>query len=187
MATLSKAQIAKARNFFLDAFKAAKAEFIAANTGYKDIVLNMDDVRVVKAYAAKADGRYLQDGELMADKEIAKLRIDYVQSGRSTETLDLLTVKTEKDIPEDKKFQMIPYLPAKRIKVDGTAWKKGYSDPELSYSGAEPANRFIQNGTSETFQVLRAQGLFQLMSDDEIEDFVSEMDIDFDTYWKLFF
>lgn len=191
MAGLTKVQVEKARDVIKSKMLEARDQFIADNSGvYVDLVLDADDVRVVKALAAKdkpgRDGyEYETDGDLAKNRDLAKLRMDFVTNGRSTTTLDLLTVKTEKDVPEENKFRMAPWLPAKRIRVDGTVWKRGYGDPELAYS-APTSNRFL-DGAGGSWQALRTKGLFQLMTPAEIEDFAAKLDVGFDLYFGLFY
>lgn len=180
MATLSKAQISKARDEIADKMLTARRDFVLGNADYKDIVLDTDDIRVLKAFT---DGKTGDD--LTKDKDIAKLRIDYVKDGRSTATMDLLTVKTEKDIPEADKYQGAAWLGVKRYKADGSIWKRGYGDPELAWD-TPTSNRFIGADGSD-FQVLRAKGLLQLMTEDEIADFCDNVDVNFDMYFRLFF
>jgi len=181
MATLSNAQVSKVRSEINARIKAANADFRAANPEYADIALNMDDVKIIAALASNSDGSLQRDGDIARNRDIAKLRADYVAKGRDTTTLNVLTIKTEKDISEDGKFTMQPYLGAKRYRVDGQIWKSGYQVAD----DVEPKNRFV-SADGSTFQVLRANGLFQLMSDAEIDDYTDNMPVDFETYFQLF-
>ena len=168
MVNLTVAQQEKAQDKIGKLIKAANKAFRVANPDYADIEVNSDDAKIVGAL--KGD-----------DAAIAKLRIDYVMAGRDTATLDLLSVKTESNIDEGKKYKMTPYLGAKRYRFDGSTWKEGCQLPD----DEEPVNTF-KGLDGRNFQVLRGSGLFQLMSDADIDAFTPKLDIDFETYFNLF-
>lgn len=172
---LTSKQTDKARAKLADNMKKASADFRTANPSYKDIAVNMDDARFLASIADGAD----------YDKKVAELRIKYVMEGRDTSTLDLLSVKTEENVADSEKFIMTPYLPAKKYKKDGSIWKSGYQAADGS---TDKRNKFItaSGSRSDTFMVLRAKGLFQLMSDAEVDAFVKDYPVDLDLYVELF-
>jgi hypothetical protein len=166
--TLTEAQVQKAQGKLNGLIKAARKAFLAANPSYADIAVDADDAKI--------------SGVLAGDEvALAELRINYVLKGRSTATLDLLGVKTEAGVDEAKKYTMIPYVAAKRYRFDGSTWKAGYQSPDDS----TPLNTFL-DGSGKSFQVLRSAGLFQLMSEAEIDDFTGKLPVDFNLYFNLF-
>ena len=179
-AQLSNAQIAKVRDFIAKQMKKARKQFVEVNGDYHDIVIDRDVQLLVKALT---DGKRSQ--ELALDVELAKMRFTLAsECNAGLATFDLLTVKTEKDLSEDEKFRMTPWLPVKRYRADGTVWMRGFCDPDLDFDDPR-ANRFVTAG-HDTFNALRAKGLLQLMSDAEIDEFASEFVVTFDIYFQLF-
>ena len=166
--SLTAAQEAKAQDKVNKLIKAANKAFRSANPDYTDIPVDTNDAKI--SGALKGD-----------DAALAKLRIDYVMANRSTATLDLLSVKTETSIDEANKYKMSAYVGAKRYRFDGSTWKSGYQllDDE------EPINSFI-GIDGKVFQVLRAKGLFQLMTDAEVDEYTGKLPVDFETYFNLF-
>ncbi len=189
MLNLTQDQIKKTRDALKTKMLAAREAFVDANPEYEDYILDLDEVRAVTAFAAKNGSvdDLQRDGELMANKDIAKMRLDAIRDGRSVRTIDLVTVKSEKNVPAEDKFRMTAWLPAKRYKVDGSVWKAGFQDP-FRTEFTETTNAFVGAGGfgAGRFQVLRAKGLFQLMSEAEIENFAKEFPVDFELYFQLF-
>lgn len=175
--TLTSAQEAKAREKLLKNMLDARESFVSANPDYEDIAVDLNDARVLKGLPKDKDGNPVE-------AEIAAVRKDFIIAGRSTATLDILSVKSEKDTSEEGKFKMIPFLGAKRYRYDGSVWKRGFQSPVL---GKEPYNKFVTDGTGMNSMMLRSKGLFQLMSEDEIKDFVASFPLDFNLYFQLFF
>jgi hypothetical protein len=169
-------QITKARAKLAKNIKDANAAFRTKNPTYVDITVDMDEVRLIAAI----DAKFTKDED--RDLEYAKIRMDFVTQERSTDTIDLLTVKTEKNIGEEDKFTVPAYVGAKRYRRDGSVWNSGYQTP---FDTTSPVNKFIKADGSD-FQMLRSIGLFQLMSDAEIDALVAGVDLNLDLYFQLF-
>jgi len=171
-------QVDKARKALAKNMKAANTKFRTDNPDYKDIALDSEDVKIIAGLAIYDDGRAMSPETAMA---LAEVRKDFVLAERSTETLDVLSVKSEQNVPESGKFTLTAYLAAKRYTVGGKVWKRGYQSP---CDDEGPLNGFIDERHSG-FQVLRAKGIFQLMTDDEIDAFVTSYEIMDNDYFQL--
>ena len=176
--SLSSAQVDKFRNELASRITKANSAFREANAGYADIVLNLDDLAALVPFAARDKQR-----DISGDVDFAKLRTDYVLAGRDTTTLDLLTIRTEKAVPEDSKFKLSAYVGVKTYNADGTIRQIGYQDPEDSNP---PLNRIISADGSKGM-VLRKKGLMQLMTAEDIKKFVEGIVPSFEDYFVMFF
>ena len=181
---ITKDQKTKAVRKIESLILAARKAFMAAHPEYKDAVLNRDDVRYLASLATSPEeGDRLSLSDATA-KAIEQTRHDFIIAGRDASTLDILATRTEKSVPEAAEYTMLPWLGAKRYSLSGKVYKRGYQDPE-AMDGDTP-NEFIA-ADGAIFQVLRSKGIFQLLTEDEIKDFVESLNIGFDLYFSLFY
>jgi hypothetical protein len=167
--TFSTAQVNTTRAAIARKIKAANQRFRMDNLDYTDIELDSADVAWLRVNGS--------DESKVADK-----MLEFAQSGRPLDTFRLLTVKTEKDVPASSKHEVTYYLGCKKYRSDGFVKCMGFQSPA---DADEPFNRFVSTDGESTFMVLRSKGLLQLMSDTEIDTFVSGLVITLDLYVQV--